>query len=77
MKHVNDYNTRIIEKNVERLKKKYPDKVRLFTKRAEELKRKYPDKTFLFDEYIRTQKLEIEILGTKIRYVTWMLEKIF
>ena len=32
MKQVNDYNTRIIEKDVERLKKKYPDKVRLFNK---------------------------------------------
>ena len=32
MKQINDYNTRIIEKNVERLKKKYPDKVRLFNK---------------------------------------------
>ena len=32
MKQVNDYNTRIIEKNVEKLKKKYPDKVRLFNK---------------------------------------------
>ncbi|MCK4532186.1 class I SAM-dependent methyltransferase [bacterium] len=32
MKEINDYNTKIIKKNVERLKEKYSDKIRLFEK---------------------------------------------